>query len=415
MPDFLPATNQTEECMTTLSTYNQFSGRHWETGTVANHLAFRGVTAPHTGSPYSEAFFLGASGGVVMGYFSFAYEGHDPMARILTRNTFDPWTTMLSRLGVAQEIHHTASSNKAVTNLVDALDDGLPPIVWADMFSLPYNALDAGTDMWGMMPIVVYGYDETAGSAWIADRARLGLNCKTSELAAARGRVKKDKHRLITLEAPDESKLVAAATAGIWDCIRLYTEAPPKGTPKNFGLAAFRNWAELLTNPKARLSWAKVFPPGREMVAGLMSAYSDIRHFGKDGWADRDTYADCLDEAAVLLERPALGEAASAFRATVPAWEAVGAALLPDDVAALGELRALMDHDHQLFLNEGSAALPQRREGQLRLEALTAELATDFPLDDAQVVAFRERLAERILALHDREEAAVQALREAMS
>lgn len=269
--------------------------------------------------------------------------------------------------------------------------------------------------MWAMMPVIVYGYDEVAGGVQIADRARLGLSCTTTELAAARGRVKKDKHRLITLEAPDESKLAAAATAGIWDCIKLYTEPPPKGTANNFGLAAFRYWAGLLTNPKARLSWAKVFPPGGEMVAGLMSAYSDIRHFGKDGWADRDTYALFLDEAAILLDRPALAEAAAAFRATVPAWEAVGAALLPENVAALGELRALMDHDHALFLDEGNAALPRRREGRARLDALKRELATEFPLDDAQVVAFREHLAEAILALHDREEAAVGALQEAMT
>ncbi len=328
--------------MTTLSTYNQFSGRHWETGTVANHLAYRQITAPHTGKPYSEAFFLGASGGAVMGYFSFAYEGYDPMARILTRNTFDPWTTMLSRTGVAQEIHHTAKPAKAVANLINVLEDGLPPIVWADMFTLPYNALDDDPGMWGMYPIVVYGYDEASDVVLIADRARLGLHCTTAELAAVRGRVKKDKHRLMTLEAPDESKLAAAATAGIWDCINLFTEAPPKGTKKNFGLAAFRNWADLLTNPKSRLSWAKVFPPGREMVAGLTSAYGDIRLFGKDGWADRDTYADFLDEAAVLLHKPALGDAATAFRQTVPAWQQVASSLLPDDVAGLGELRSLL-------------------------------------------------------------------------
>jgi hypothetical protein len=91
--------------MTLLQNYNQFDGLHWETGTVRNFWDYRGVRAPHTDQAISEALLLGISGGIVMGYFSFAYEGYDPMARILTRNTFDPWVTMLSRRGTSRRIH----------------------------------------------------------------------------------------------------------------------------------------------------------------------------------------------------------------------------------------------------------------------------------------------------------------------
>ena len=63
--------------------------------------------------PYSEALLLG--GGVVMGYFSFAYEGYDSHARILTRNTFTPFGTMLSRLGVVQNVRQTTRPEKGVT------------------------------------------------------------------------------------------------------------------------------------------------------------------------------------------------------------------------------------------------------------------------------------------------------------
>src|SRR5690606_4481316 len=144
-------------------------------GTVANFMAFRGMRAPHTGKPYSEALLLGVSGGAVMGYFSFAYAGYDPAARILTRNTFDPWTTMLSRLGVAQNVFHTAKPDAAVRNLTHALDEGTPAIVWADMWGLPYNALSFDAGMWAMFPILVYGYDAADDTVNIADRARVGL------------------------------------------------------------------------------------------------------------------------------------------------------------------------------------------------------------------------------------------------
>jgi len=248
--------------MTTIRSYSTFTGRNWETGSVHNFLAHRGFIAPHTGEPYSEALMMGVSGGTVMGYFSFAYEGHDPLCRILTRNTFAPLDTMLSRLGIVQDVRRTANAEKGQANLEDTLESGIPAIVWADAYSLPYNALSDEDGMWMMMPILVYGLDEDASLVLIADRSGTPLRVSLEELQAARRRVKKEKFRLITLGPPNADKLVAAVQAGIWDCINLYTEKPPKGSRNNFGLQAYRFWIEQLTRPKARLSWAHVFPPG---------------------------------------------------------------------------------------------------------------------------------------------------------
>lgn len=86
--------------MMRLSNYQHFIGRHWGTGSVCNFYAYRGLIAPHTGQHYSEALLLGISGGIVMGYFQFAYEGYNLHVAILTRNTFDPLDTLLNRLGV---------------------------------------------------------------------------------------------------------------------------------------------------------------------------------------------------------------------------------------------------------------------------------------------------------------------------
>ena len=69
----------------------------------------------------------------------------------------------------------------------------------------------------------------------IADRSRVSLTGTPSKLAAARGRIKKERYRLLTLEAPDEKKLVATAQTGIHDTIRLFIESPPKGAPPELG------------------------------------------------------------------------------------------------------------------------------------------------------------------------------------
>jgi len=401
--------------MPVLQDYNQFQGRHWETGSIGNFYAYRGVTAPHTNQPYSEAMLLGLSGGVVMSYFSFAYQGHDPHVAMLTRNTFNPMDTILERLGVQQFIRHTSRPQKGVANLIDTLADGEPAIVWADMFSLPYNDLGYDEGMWAMFPIIVYGYDETNQAVYLADRAQVPLIISPQTLAQARGRVKKDKYRILTLDRPDPDKLPAAVQKGIWDCIKLYTEAPPKGSKNNFGLAAFNWWAKLLTKPKQRLSWAKVFPPGDKMYAGLTSAFNHLAIFGKDGGAERDLYADFLDEASLVLAKPALKSAAEAFRRSVQAWDELGRALLPDQIAPFGQTRELMLRRHRLFLEQGAGSLAERQALTAQLDQIKAAVAADFPLSQGEVAIFCENLAGQLLKIHDIELAAVTAMQEAMA
>lgn len=400
--------------MPTLANYYQFEGTHWETGCVRNFIAHRGFTAPHTGRPYSEALLLGVSGGITFGYFTFVYQGYDPQCNILTRNTFDPFDTMLSRLGVVQYLEHTSKPGRAVEILVDTLADGVPAIVWADMWSLSYNALPHD-GMWGAFPILVYSYEPEQGIVRIADRARVPLTITPAELETARGRIKKHKFRLLTLDAPDPDKLASAVHLGIGDAIRLFTEKPPKGAKHNFGLNALEFWADMLRRPKQRLSWEKVFPPGLPMYAGLTSAYNFAFLFGKgsDQDGERSLYADFLDEAALLLNRPALREVAGLFRESARAWRKLPEALLPDDVAPFGETRELMWRRHLLFLEQGSAALDEIRSIDGRLQAIRQDVAAEFPLDEAGIIAHRERLAEHILQIHQHEGAAIQALQTA--
>lgn len=396
--------------MPILDHYNAFDGRHWETGSVANYYRAIGLAAPHTGRPPSEALLMGVSGGAVMGYFFFAYEGYDPQVRILTRNTFDPWDRMLSRLGVVQHVRQTANATKGAANLVEILENGIPALVWADVFSLPYNDLSEDAGMWAMMPLIVYGYDETAGEVRIADRARVGLTVTPEKLQQARGRVKKDKFRVLTLEPPRWEKLPAAVTAGIHDSLRLYLEKPPKGSPKNFGFKAFEHWLKILRSPKGRDSWINLLPDGNTLTAGLMSTVSDIEHFGKAGHAERDLFARFLDEATVILERPALNEVAAIFQRAAAAWDELAAALLPEDIAGLGEIRTLMGRHHELFLDFGGDSQEERQALRARITALRGELAAAFPLDESGRLAFQERIAAAVAVVRDLETSAVQQL-----
>jgi hypothetical protein len=398
--------------MPILSNYKQFDGLHWETGSLRNFLDYQGVTAPHTGKPYSEAFLLGISGGITMGYFSFVYKGYDPWVRILTRNTFEPLETIYDRLEIKVNLRQTSSLDKGVNNLIEVLESGEPAIVFADMFSLPYNALPYDEGMWVMLPVVVYGYDEDQNVVNIADRAHVPLTVTPEELAAARGRTKKNKFKLLTLEAPNADKIKFAVEAGIRDCIQLFTQPPPKGSKNNFGFLAFNKWADMLGKAKQRGSWEKEFPPGRKMYAGLSSAFESITTFGKNGGAERDVYAQFLGEASILLENQALVEIADRFRASSKAWDKLAESLLPDEVPQLKETRELILNKHRLFLSKGNSAIEEITHNNLRLEEIRTEMSEDFPLNETQVVDLRASISKHVMAVHDIEHQAIQDLQE---
>ena len=401
--------------MPVLTDYRQFDGRHPETGSICNYLAYRGVKAPHNGGPYSEALLFGISGGIVTGYFTFAYEGYDPHVALLTRNTFDPLETLLSRLGTEREFRKTNKPEKGVANLIDTLNDGVPAIVWADLWSLPYNALPYDQGMWGSIPIVVHGYEEEADEVFIADRSSVSLKLTTDELAAARGRIKKDKFQILHLDILDPDRLPAAVSSGIWDCFKLFTEKPPRGSAKNFGFAAYQNWIGLLRSPKGRQSWAKEFPVGPRMYAGLTSVVS---HFGATGIgrdACRSEYADFLDEAALVLSRPNLKQVAQTFRQSAQAWRNVAEVVLPDDITPFGETRGLMAKRWQLFVERGGASLPEIIEIRDRLSEIRRTMNQGFPLNEPEAQEHRERIADALQIVHDIEREAVDHLRSIMT
>lgn len=392
--------------------YAQFGGAHSDCAALQHVLAYRGAVAPHTGQPPTEALLLGISGGVSVLYFVFEYAGHDPHFYLGTRFLEDPLGATCARLGLPARVQETTSAQKAAASLTAALAGGQPAIVWADRSSLPYNGLKPSTEGAAMLPLVVYGYDADADQVLLADRAGVSLTITLAELAAARALQASTKHRMVTLSAPAAlDNLAAAVTEGIRACVAVYTEAPKKGFKNNFGLAALLKWAEGVADPKDRKGWPHLFPPGPLLYDALVAVFRYIELFETSGSASRPLYADFLDEAAGILNQPALGAGAALFREAGRRWSALAAAVLPDTVDPLAETRALLVQRNRLFRERGQDAQPEMQAATERLAAIRAEMGAAFPLDPGAVTALLGELRAHILGIHAVEAAAVAALR----
>jgi len=390
-------------------------GRHYETGTLRNAWALSGATAPHTGRPYSEALLLGVSGGITFGYFTFAYGGELPHLALLTRNTFDAFETILDRLAPPRDVRQTADPTTAERQLNAALEAGETPLVWADVYSLPHYQIGPSAQMWMMRPMVVVGQ---AGEDYlVADGARRPWRVSAAVLSAARGRVKKERFRLMTLESPNPQRLAEAVQAGLRQCVQLFTEKPPKGARDNFGFAAYDKWAKMLSKAKHKQSWAELFPRGPALFQALGGS---LRHPGLLDWvmtwttdedADRRVFADFLDEAAMILGKPGWREAGQPWRAAADAWHGLALAALPDAAPLLKEARELMLRRRTLFVEgdeEGRAA--ERTAIRERLEVIRAAVAAEFPLSEAATGALLNELSERVIQISQIEREAVAAM-----
>jgi hypothetical protein len=399
------------------SSHAQFPGRSFETGTICNALLRGEVTAPHTGRPYSEALLLGVSGGIAFAYMVFQYKGWPSHLSLLTRNTFSPFQTVIDRMGIIQETKETVDPKRALANLVEALENGSPAVVWVDVFSLPYTHLPSDQKVWAMMPVLVHAYD--GESFYIADRSRVPLKLSVKELMAARARVKKDRFRLATFSPPDPKKLPEAVAAGIRQSIDLFDGiGAPRGHADNFGFSGFQKWAGMLENTRNQQSWARVFPTGAGLFQALAGRTAQpgvfiwVMTWGAAPDAERGLFADFIEEAAEILNKPKLLQIAGQFRGSAALWRKLAEAALPDSIPVLSETRRLLLRQRELFIEKGQAADVMRREIRAELEK-TAKAAADV-LDPSSEVVLRlkDELRKHVLQIHDMERAAVHALQD---
>jgi butirosin biosynthesis protein H-like/uncharacterized protein DUF4872 len=389
--------------------YRLDGGLHPDTSAIAGVLANRGLLAPHTGQPLSEAMVLGAGGGLGAGYILWEFKAHDRRTLVFGfRNSWqypDRWAKKTcQRLGVPAAVHETGSARRADEELRAAVGQGVPAIAWADQQLLGYRHLPDWLEGHGGHPVVVYGIDDAAGTALIQDRNRAPLTVPLDTLAAARARVVSYRRRLLVLDAPaaelDTDRLIRAVRDGLAEQVEHLGRRSD-----SFSLPAFRKWARLLTDTRNAKAWPKVFADRVSLFGACVSVYENLAPTGSGGGHLRGLYAEFLDEAAGLLDAPALGGAAAAYREAAARWDAVAEVALPAGREPFAEARRLTDR-LQAEVEGGDAARPAAAATAARLWALRDRWHAGFPADDQDVQALLPALAAAVSAACDAEEAA---------
>lgn len=400
-----------------LEGYHQFGGQHRETAAVRHVLAHQGVTAPHTGQPFSEGMLLGIGGGIGFVYFVFEFTSPDFFYQgvffsLGTRYHDHILPSICERLGLPLDTRETSSERKAVANITGPLERGVPVIAWVDPLHLPYYRLSRKLVKYlPPIPLVVYGYDEDAGVVRVAEISEQPLTVPLEAFAQGRRAQNNIKHRTVVIEPPPAPPdLPAAIRAGIRACWQGLLEPPIR----NLGVTGLEKWAGMLVNERDSKGWPRAFPPGAQMYDGLRAIYESIVLGDTPGQGFRALYADFLDEASGILDEPALGEVAGQYRACAALWQALADAALPEAIPAFAETRSLLHRRRDLLVRQGEAAGDEIAAINERLHALLGEMDAAFPLNDAEAQALRETLRDHILRLHEAESAAAHALRGAV-
>jgi hypothetical protein len=280
-------------------------------------------------------FGLGAG----LGFAYVELPGMDPPLYLVGR-TAGLERDICDHLGIGLDLRRTDDPEEGWATLKSALDAGRPTMVWADIRELEYLRVRLQMTM---HDIVIVGYDEAEGVAFVADNDRDEIQrCSLAALARARssdGFPAPNRHGAWLMDfpaaLPEPEDAVRGALAG--------------------ALANMRGGGETLTVPVDAMGLAGVqafaagfagWPErfGEELDAALRGLRVFVVKAGTGGALFRSLHAGFLHDAGALLDDERLGAAGALYDELAAAWVAAAEAGSHDaaapHVARAAELEA---------------------------------------------------------------------------
>ncbi len=380
-----------------IDNFDKFGGRHCQTTALMTIMDYNNLT-------FREEMLLGLGGGLGFIYW---YMKKMPAPFIGGRTggqNEEFMLNMLNRLGGKGELYRTGSLKKGYEQLKNILRAGQPAYVYGDMAYLPYMAIPEDAHF-GYHTFVVYGVDEETNTVFIGDRGKKGVTTTIDELNRARNSKYPPfppKNQLLLVNLPAKKiDLRPGILEAIRDCAYQMMNPPIK----NFGLAGIKKWATLV--PK----WSHMFK-GLELFACLFNVFIYIEIGGTGGSSFRPMYADFLREAAALLNKPGLEEAASLFGDSAKVWSEIATLALPDSWPSLAKVRKLCFEKNRLFEEQKQDALTE----MLRIEEKMASFMNTIEkeMETKDISGLLGKLQNKINKLYIAEEEAFRTMAEAI-
>ncbi len=270
---------------------------HCGSGSLRDLLEFHGLD--YGDGPLSEGACFGLAGG--LGFLFVELPGITPPIYIVGR-TGSMEEDVAAHLGVPLRIRETDDPAAGWALVRDELDAGRPPMVWADIAELEYLRVKMANTR---HDIVVVGYDEAQGVAWVADNDRDDLQrCSLESLARARSSQAfpgPNHHRTYLYDWPaalrpaDEAVRAAIATA----VANMHGDDEALGgMDLPTGLVAVDAFAASYP------AWPRTLGDGLDAALGALRVL--IVKAGTGGALFRSLHAEFLHDAGRLLDDPAL-------------------------------------------------------------------------------------------------------------
>ncbi len=350
--------------------------------------------------PFSEAMVFGISGGIGAGVFAFHYAKENFSSffiagRHLWHDNQGWASSAIERFGATPVKRESTSPKAAEKQLRELLEGDRPVMVWLTFRGRQYHVA------------TVHGIDDEAGIALVGDLGDELLRVPLEDLAVARATTNKDRNRALALEpAHAELPLETSVREGVGACVA--SLAHPKQV--NFGLEAFRSWAERLDGSSGANSWETMFPPGPLMYAGLRSVCDFIEHYDTGGGLSRPLFAEFLGEAGDALGDAELRMLAERYAELGRGWTALADAALPDEVPAFREAKEILVRRAEAMAGATTTDDAETASCERALTDAESLFKDGFPMDDAAARALRRDLKSRVLALYEAERGALDAL-----
>ena len=434
--------------------YSQFGATERTAGAIRNILDYKGVVAPHTREPFTEALLMGIGGGLGAEYAAWAFTPIDPsrprkaklylrfhhVKNYIDKNEESMLPKIAHRLGVTLSIKETASKARANEFLTESLKSGKPAItylsVWHSQhmrrevkeqynqdpnffppllydefvnflpyFNLPYTWINHHL-------AIIYGFDEESNEVHLTDSSTQPHTLTISQFNQSRGIIKSRKNAGIVLDPPSKiANLHRAVRAGIHDCVESLLHEKGVVSGANLRVETWNAMAKTLANPTAKRGWLTLFNEGWQLFDTLTRLHAQITFHNSDGGALRSSYSDFLQEASDILKKPQLREIANQFANIGIMWDDLSVEALPDDILQLQAARRAALEWNTLFKVHGESAKKRLDAEVKKIQTIRTEVSETFPLTEKEIIALFQDLSTRFTEIYEAEKAALKALK----